>query len=271
MCVLCAAQGIQHTAGSASARLLLAGASWGGTPELAGWRSGLCVYVCATAAVSSTHVHTQDESVYTRPLVPCVSPRTTTASQANHGKQPSRSNMTTVALLRLYWPQLLLHSFWVIVEIGIRCAACSVRTRLTCQLPHSNSSTTTALRGRVQLTQHTQQQQHYSSSVSVSARTQKVCPTARAHTCVLSRVCRITSRARPQHSVCVYARVLPCLPAQHWVRRLTSPVLLKKYLTWLQDARVAPPGTATWPGWLWALGVAACGMGITLVHHQFFW
>lgn len=36
---------------------------------------------------------------------------------------PSRSNLTTLALLRLYWPQLLLHSFWVIVEIGIRCVS----------------------------------------------------------------------------------------------------------------------------------------------------
>jgi hypothetical protein len=31
-----------------------------------------------------------------------------------------RRNLTTIALLRLYWPLLLLHSFWVIVEIGIR-------------------------------------------------------------------------------------------------------------------------------------------------------
>jgi hypothetical protein len=42
--------------------------------------------------------------------------------------KPSRSNLTTLALLRLYWPQLLLHSFWVIVEIGIRCVCgCQLR------------------------------------------------------------------------------------------------------------------------------------------------
>lgn len=53
--------------------------------------------------------------------------------------------------------------------------------------------------------------------------------------------------------------------------RLSSPVILRQYLTWLQRIAVAPPGTPVWPGWLWALGVAAGGMGMTLVHHQFFW
>lgn len=50
--------------------------------------------------------------------------------QAKHeppagSKQRSKLNYTTVALLRLYWPALLLHSFWVLVEIGIRCAHAS--------------------------------------------------------------------------------------------------------------------------------------------------
>jgi hypothetical protein len=53
--------------------------------------------------------------------------------------------------------------------------------------------------------------------------------------------------------------------------RLSSPVILRQYLSWLQRIAVAPPGTPVWPGWLWALGVAAGGMGMTLVHHQFFW
>ena len=42
------------------------------------------------------------------------------AKQEPPGGKPSRHNLTTIALLRLYWPMLLLHSFWVLVEIGIR-------------------------------------------------------------------------------------------------------------------------------------------------------
>lgn len=69
----------------------------------------------------------------------------------------------------------------------------------------------------------------------------------------------------------------PCLPGVtnqpsiHDACRLTSPVILRQYLTWLQRTAVAPPGTPVWPGWCWALGVAAGGMAMTLVHHQFFW
>jgi hypothetical protein len=50
----------------------------------------------------------------------CWAPLQSKHEQKGSNK-PSRSNYTTLALLRLYWPQLLLHSFWVIVEIGIRC------------------------------------------------------------------------------------------------------------------------------------------------------
>jgi hypothetical protein len=52
-------------------------------------------------------------------LVPCLCRHALQAKHEPHGK-PSRKNLTTIALLRLYWPLLLLHSFWVLVEIGIR-------------------------------------------------------------------------------------------------------------------------------------------------------
>jgi hypothetical protein len=41
----------------------------------------------------------------------------TQAKFAARGKHP---NLTTLTLLRLYWPLLLYHSFWVLCEVGIR-------------------------------------------------------------------------------------------------------------------------------------------------------
>lgn len=213
-------------------------------------------WTAATAATSSTRVHKQYDFVHTPPSPShCVSLRTATASQAKHSKQPSRSNLTTVALLRLYWPMLLLHSFWVIVEIGIRCAARGARV----------------LSARVSTATAAPQQHRVASARHTPERAPQL---PRVRLCALPRLCLITSRTRPTTtSLHVYVLVCCGLSACATIRlcRLSSPVLLKKYLTWLQGAAVALPGTATWPGWLWALGVAACGMGMTLVHHQFFW
>lgn len=52
--------------------------------------------------------------------------------------------------------------------------------------------------------------------------------------------------------------------------RLSSPVALKYFLLWLElDA--AGVGGGEWRGWMLALAVTAGGVGMTLVHHQFFW
>lgn len=65
------------------------------------------------------------QSTYSRLAVPrrravFAQPAHPQAKQEPPGGKPSRHNLTTIALLRLYWPMLLLHSFWVLVEIGIR-------------------------------------------------------------------------------------------------------------------------------------------------------
>jgi hypothetical protein len=43
------------------------------------------------------------------------------AAQQRQGRRKRHwQNVTTLTLLQLYWPLLLVHSFWVLVEIGIR-------------------------------------------------------------------------------------------------------------------------------------------------------
>jgi hypothetical protein len=40
--------------------------------------------------------------------------------QAKYAARSRHPNLTTLTLLRLYWPLLLYHSFWVLCEVGIR-------------------------------------------------------------------------------------------------------------------------------------------------------
>jgi hypothetical protein len=40
--------------------------------------------------------------------------------QAKYTARSRHPNLTMVTLLRLYWPLLLYHSFWVLCEVGIR-------------------------------------------------------------------------------------------------------------------------------------------------------
>jgi hypothetical protein len=51
--------------------------------------------------------------------------------------------------------------------------------------------------------------------------------------------------------------------------RLLSPLALHYFLQWLQADSAAPGSTPTWLGWCWAIAVASGGVGMALVHHQF--
>jgi hypothetical protein len=53
--------------------------------------------------------------------------------------------------------------------------------------------------------------------------------------------------------------------------RLLAPLALREFLRWLQRAGAPGAGAPVWVGWMWALAVAACGAGLTLTHHVFFW
>jgi hypothetical protein len=106
---------------------------------------------CFQQHTQQQHTHSQTSYAHQPVSSPCASsppPQLPAqAKRAEHSKQPSRSNLTTVALLRLYWPILLLHSFWVIVEIGIRCAArvWHVQLALTCVRWHTGQQHSSAM------------------------------------------------------------------------------------------------------------------------------
>lgn len=53
--------------------------------------------------------------------------------------------------------------------------------------------------------------------------------------------------------------------------RLLSPLALRQFLSWMTASHVTPESAPVWLGWCWAIAVAAGGVGMTLVHHQFFW
>jgi hypothetical protein len=53
--------------------------------------------------------------------------------------------------------------------------------------------------------------------------------------------------------------------------RLLSPVALREFLKWMQRDAAAPRSVADWEGWMWAVAVAAGGVGMTIIHHVFFW
>lgn len=40
--------------------------------------------------------------------------------QAKYVGKPKQPNLTNQTLFRLYWPLLLMHSFWVLCEVAIR-------------------------------------------------------------------------------------------------------------------------------------------------------
>eukprot|EP00878_Enallax_costatus_P014214 GHUV01014868.1.p1 GENE.GHUV01014868.1~~GHUV01014868.1.p1 ORF type:complete len:677 (+),score=122.01 GHUV01014868.1:181-2211(+) len=92
--------------------------------------------------------------------------------KSKHQGKRKQPNLTTLTLLRLYWPQLVLHSFWVLTEIAVR---------------------------------------------------------------------------------------------------LLSPLALRQFLSWMTASQSSPETAPVWLGWCWAIAVAAGGIGMTLIHHQFFW
>jgi hypothetical protein len=51
--------------------------------------------------------------------------------QAKYTARGRHPNLTTMTLLRLYWPVLLYHSFWVLCEVGIRWVLCEVKIVLS--------------------------------------------------------------------------------------------------------------------------------------------
>jgi hypothetical protein len=53
--------------------------------------------------------------------------------------------------------------------------------------------------------------------------------------------------------------------------RLLGPLALREFLRWMQRDAADRASEPDWRGWMWALAVATAGLGMTIIHHVFFW